>query len=112
MSAVCTLYRIRRPTPIPFAQADSTSRNITRFDIDLSDGVVLAKLILSHIPSLKRLTSLYQFCSEGELLLHNANNVIGAMKELGLEYSVSAKDITEPNAVGQYLSCEAIGNRR
>jgi hypothetical protein len=78
------------------------SKRIVNFDKDLSDGLVFSSLILSHVPTLKRLTSMYQFCTEKEHFQHNASNIIGAISDLGLEYNITVKDILEPNPCGKY----------
>jgi hypothetical protein len=81
----------------------NSARRVTNFDKDLSDGVVLSSLILSHVPTMKRLTTVYQECSEKEHFYHNASNVIGSIKDIGLDYNINVKDILEPNPCGIYL---------
>lgn len=81
------------------------SKKVTNFDKDLVDSLVIANLILAHIPNVKRLTTMYQFCTEKDHYQHNANNVIGAMKDIGLEYSITVKDILEPNPCGKLKIC-------
>ena len=80
---------------------EGNNRRINNFDKDLSDGLVFATLILSHIPTVKRLTTMYQFCTEKEHYQHNANNIVGAIKDLGFDYNVTIKDILEPNPCGK-----------
>ena len=74
---------------------------VTNFDKDLTDGLVFSSVILSHVPTVKRLTTMYTFCSEKDHFQANANNVIGALKDLGLECNLSVKDILEPNPCGK-----------
>lgn len=79
---------------------DASNRRITNFDSDLKDGLVLASLILSHVPSVKRLTTIFWVTSEPEHYQRNAGNVIGAMKDLGLDYEITPNDIINPNPCG------------
>jgi hypothetical protein len=84
------------------------AKKVVNFDKDLVDSLVIANLILAHVPNVKRLTTMYQFCTEKEHFQHNANNVVGAIKDIGLEYSITVKDILEPNPCGKNLNLEKV----
>ncbi|PRP78761.1 hypothetical protein PROFUN_00934 [Planoprotostelium fungivorum] len=79
------------------------SPRVVNFDRDFRDGLIFSSLLLSHCPQIKRLTSMYQFCSLPEHFEHNASHIVNAVKDLGLDYPITPKDILSPNPVVMLL---------
>mmetsp|Transcript_76352 Transcript_76352/g.221693 ORF Transcript_76352/g.221693 Transcript_76352/m.221693 type:complete len:2886 (+) Transcript_76352:129-8786(+) len=68
-------------------------RKVVRFDTDLEDSVVLAVVILSHIPNCQAVQNLRCPCTEFNHYEENASRIIAALQEIGLSYPIEFGDI-------------------
>ncbi len=69
------------------------ARRVINFQTDCSDGLVLAAVLLSHVPTLKSLTAMHLTPATEEQHFENASKVIAAIKEVGLHITLTETDI-------------------
>ena len=72
----------------------ASTRHLTNFDQDLSDGCVVAALIQSHIGPLPSLSKVKQTPTTDEHRRNNVEKVITALTEIGLPTFLTQKDLT------------------
>lgn len=60
-------------------------KNITNFDADLHDGLVIAALIKSHYGNAKNVKEMKPVCYSEEQVIFNAKKVIEAVSDIGLQ---------------------------
>ncbi|OON14371.1 hypothetical protein X801_09840, partial [Opisthorchis viverrini] len=82
-------------------------RLIGNFDTDFSDGVVLACLIGSYVPSLipDYISKVYTQPKTDEQRLHNAIQIITALDTICLDYGLLPSDIINPHPLEILLLC-------
>ena len=83
------------------AMAPPVPKRVTNFDVDLRDGTVLCALLQSHLPALgSQGRPLYGYARNPETEEHirqNAERIVAAMRDLGLELPLSpARICTKP----------------
>eukprot|EP00052_Salpingoeca_macrocollata_P027279 m.258540 g.258540 ORF g.258540 m.258540 type:complete len:1892 (-) comp22721_c0_seq5:19-5694(-) len=71
---------------------------VENFGDDLADGVVLASVLASHVPTLAptHFASMFPSPTDSSQRLHNALRVIAAMQDIGLEMPLVPEDICTP----------------
>jgi len=72
------------------------ARVITGFDHDLKDGIVLATLIQSHVPSCQAVAMMKYPCTAPDHYSDNSQKIVAALQEFGLQYPITATDISSP----------------
>ncbi|XP_047432995.1 cilia and flagella-associated protein 47-like isoform X3 [Mugil cephalus] len=84
-----------------------SDRWIVNFDLDLTDGVVLAALLAAHCPYLIRshFRRMYTRASSLEQILHNNIIVAQALTVLGLNINIQPIDLSDPNPVQMLILC-------
>jgi len=83
---------------------------LSNFDEDLYDCRVFASVLTSHVPSLTEKVALVKKTKDKQERLANAQAVIEAMKELGLDYTPSPKDLISAPARDLVLFCTYLFN--
>jgi len=71
-------------------------KKVSRFDADLEDGIVLATVIQSHVPSCEAVSAMRFPCTSVEHYEENAVHIIAALKDIGLSFPIQASDINAP----------------
>ncbi|XP_041834411.1 cilia- and flagella-associated protein 47-like [Melanotaenia boesemani] len=84
-----------------------SSRWIVNFDLDLTDGLVLAALLAAYCPYLIRshFQRMYTTTNSLEQILHNNIIVVQALTELRLNIDVQPTDLSDPNPVQMLVLC-------
>ncbi|XP_051799231.1 cilia- and flagella-associated protein 47 isoform X2 [Acanthochromis polyacanthus] len=84
-----------------------SARWIVNFDLDLTDGLVLAALLAAYCPYLIRshFRRMYTTTSSLEQILHNNIIVTQALTTLGLNINVQPTDLSDPNPVQMLILC-------
>ncbi|XP_035984268.1 cilia- and flagella-associated protein 47 isoform X2 [Fundulus heteroclitus] len=84
-----------------------SSRWIVNFDLDLTDGLVLAAVMAAHCPYLIRshFQRMYTSPSSLEQILHNNVIVVQALTLLGLNINIKPTDLCNANAVQLLVLC-------
>ena len=87
--------------------APTDPRNLVNLTTDLADGSVLCHLMMSHIPSLaEQGRPLFGFVRKPSQEVHeesNANKIIAALAELGLDIKMDPKALRSPDAPSSLL---------
>jgi hypothetical protein len=81
------------------------ARRITNFDSHLADGLVLAAVMLSHVPGISKLQHMNQDPRSREQREANAKKLIVALLELGIQYPLHASSIALPVGRDLLLLC-------
>ena len=82
-------------------EVEGTIKRFANFDVDLSDGSALCNVILSHIPTLmlpgRALAGVHQSPETLEECESNVRKAMDALRELGLDFSMDAMAVLEPD---------------
>eukprot|EP00056_Hartaetosiga_gracilis_P001206 m.43212 g.43212 ORF g.43212 m.43212 type:complete len:2618 (-) comp10540_c0_seq10:1948-9801(-) len=75
-----------------------TQSRVTNFEEDFRDGLVLADLILAHVPELEDNlgNSMFPVCNNETKFYHNAISIVRALKHLKIYLNIDVQDIVEP----------------
>ncbi|XP_028275748.1 cilia- and flagella-associated protein 47-like [Parambassis ranga] len=105
-------YQKMRETAFGAGGAPS-ARWIVNFDLDLTDGLVLAALLAAHCPYLieSHFQRMYTTTNSLEQSLHNNIIVAQVLTTLGLNINVQPTDLTDPNAVQMLILCVHLHER-
>uniref|UniRef100_A0AAQ5ZD21 Calponin-homology (CH) domain-containing protein n=1 Tax=Amphiprion ocellaris TaxID=80972 RepID=A0AAQ5ZD21_AMPOC len=84
-----------------------SARWIVNFDLDLTDGLVLAALLTAYCPYLIRshFQRMYTTTSSLEQILHNNIIITQALTALGLNINMQPTDLSDPNPVQMLILC-------
>ncbi|CAJ1087521.1 cilia- and flagella-associated protein 47-like isoform X1 [Xyrichtys novacula] len=84
-----------------------SARWILNFDLDLTDGLVLAALLAAYCPFLiySHFRRMYTSTRSLEQILHNNIIVVKALTALGLNMDVQPTDLSDPNPVQMLMLC-------
>ncbi|KAL3045754.1 hypothetical protein OYC64_013917 [Pagothenia borchgrevinki] len=83
-----------------------SARWIVNFDLDLTDGLVLAALLAAYCPFLiSSLRRMYTTTNSLEHILHNNIIVAQALTALSLNLDVQPTDLSDPNPVQMLILC-------
>ncbi|KAJ4924235.1 hypothetical protein JOQ06_000475, partial [Pogonophryne albipinna] len=83
-----------------------SARWIVNFDLDLTDGLVLAALLAAYCPFLiSSLRRMYTTTNSLEQILHNNIIVAQALTALSLNLDVQPTDFSDPNPVQMLILC-------
>ncbi|XP_041638088.1 cilia- and flagella-associated protein 47-like isoform X2 [Cheilinus undulatus] len=84
-----------------------SARWIVNFDLDLTDGLVLAALLSSYCPYLicSHFRRMYTTTSSLEQIIHNNIIIVQALNAMGLNMDVQPTDLLEPNPVQMLMLC-------
>ncbi|KAI9525961.1 hypothetical protein NQZ68_002509, partial [Dissostichus eleginoides] len=83
-----------------------SARWIVNFDLDLTDGLVLAALLAAYCPFLiSSLQRMYTTINSLEQILHNNIIVAQALTALSLNLDVQPTDLSDPNPVQMLILC-------
>ncbi|KAM6957968.1 LOW QUALITY PROTEIN: cilia and flagella-associated protein 47-like [Tautogolabrus adspersus] len=84
-----------------------SARWIVNFDLDLTDGLVLAALLASYCPYLicSHFRRMYTMTSSLEQILHNNIIVVQALTALRLNLDIQPTDLSDPNPVQMLMLC-------
>ncbi|XP_074521086.1 cilia- and flagella-associated protein 47-like [Halichoeres trimaculatus] len=96
-----TRERVWRTGNVPSA------RWIMNFDLDLTDGLVLAALLASYCPYLicSHFRRMYTTTSSLEQIFHNNIIVVKALTVLKLNMDIQPTDLSDPNPVQMLMLC-------
>ncbi|XP_068446525.1 cilia- and flagella-associated protein 47-like isoform X2 [Clinocottus analis] len=99
-------YQSMRKTVWGTGSAPS-ARWIVNFDLDLTDGLVLAAVLAAHCPYLIRshFQRMYSTTGSLEQILHNNIIVAQVLTALGLNIDVQPTDLSDPNPVQMVILC-------
>ncbi|KAF8567945.1 hypothetical protein P879_04446 [Paragonimus westermani] len=88
-------------------KSEPPGRLIINFDLDFSDGLVLACLIGLYVPSVipHYISQMYTEPLTREHCLHNAILLVQALKIIHMDFDIRPTDITNPHPVGMLLFC-------
>nr|XP_019960026.1 PREDICTED: cilia- and flagella-associated protein 47 isoform X1 [Paralichthys olivaceus] len=86
---------------------DPSARWIVNFDLDLTDGLVLAALLAAYCPYLvcSRFRRMYTTPSSLEQILHNNIIVVQSLTALSLNINIQPTDLSDPNPVQMLMLC-------
>ncbi|XP_028326986.1 cilia- and flagella-associated protein 47-like isoform X3 [Gouania willdenowi] len=89
------------------------ARWIVNFDLDLTDGLVLAALLAAYCPYLieSHFQRMYTTASSLEKILHNNIIVTQALTALGLNINIQPTDLSDPNPVQILILCAHLYER-
>ncbi|XP_034533198.1 cilia- and flagella-associated protein 47-like isoform X2 [Notolabrus celidotus] len=84
-----------------------SARWIMNFDLDLTDGLVLAALLAAYCPYLicSHFRRMYTTTSNLEQILHNNIILVKALTALSLNLDVQPTDLSDPNPVQMLMLC-------
>eukprot|EP00727_Mastigamoeba_balamuthi_P000882 m51a1_g10791 hypothetical protein (2740) ;mRNA; f:28150-37480 len=83
---------------VHYKKVNNADINLSNFAADFGDFTIISSALLSHVPTLTRLRSVQRATQQTrEALLQNVNTVLGAMKEIGLDYSIRPSDVLDPD---------------
>ncbi|KAM9836041.1 cilia and flagella-associated protein 47-like [Aulostomus maculatus] len=84
-----------------------SARWIVNFDLDLTDGLVLAAVLAAYCPYLVcvHLQRMYITTRSLEQILHNNIIVVQALTSLSLNIDIQPTDLSDPNAVQMLMLC-------
>ncbi|XP_030010449.1 cilia- and flagella-associated protein 47-like [Sphaeramia orbicularis] len=84
-----------------------SARWIVNFDLDLTDGLVLAALLAAYCPYLicSHFKRMYTRTSSLEQILHNNIIVVQALTTLCLNIDIHPTDLSDPNPVQMLMLC-------
>ncbi|XP_071320696.1 cilia- and flagella-associated protein 47-like isoform X2 [Trachinotus anak] len=84
-----------------------SARWIVNFDLDLTDGLVLAALIAAYCPYLicSHFRRMYTAASSLEQILHNNIIVVQCLTALSLNMDIQPTDLSDPNPVQMLMLC-------
>jgi len=68
-------------------------RNVVDFQSSLCDGLVIAGVMSSHMPTLASISNMRTHIASTEDCQYNANKILAALKELGLNYSITSTQL-------------------
>ncbi|KAF3706395.1 Cilia- and flagella-associated protein 47 [Channa argus] len=90
-----------------------STRWIVNFDLDLTDGLVLATLVAGYCPHLinSHFRRMYTTTSNLEQILHNNIIVVQALTALSLNIDVQPTDLSDPNPVQMLMLCVHLNER-
>ncbi|KAF7255130.1 hypothetical protein EG68_07950 [Paragonimus skrjabini miyazakii] len=88
-------------------KTEPPSRLIINFDLDFSDGLVLACLVGLYVPSVisQYISQMYTEPLTSEHCLHNAILLVQALKAIHMDFDIRPTDITNPHPVAMLLFC-------
>lgn len=78
-------------------------RQVTNFDSDLSDSVVLSVVIQSHVPNCQAVQQMRYPCTAMEHYEENAGLIIAALSEIGLAFPIQVSDIASAQSKDMLL---------
>ncbi|XP_026220063.1 cilia- and flagella-associated protein 47 isoform X2 [Anabas testudineus] len=106
LSWLNTHYQSMRET-IWDAGSIPSARWIVNFDLDLTDGLVLAALLAAYCPYLihSHFRRMYTTTSSLEQILHNNIVVVQALTDLSLNIDIQPTDLSDPNPVQMLMLC-------
>jgi hypothetical protein len=78
-------------------------RQVTNFDSDLSDSVVLSVVIQSHVPNCQAVQQMRYPCTALEHYEENAGLIIAALSEIGLAFPIQVSDIASAQSKDMLL---------
>ncbi|XP_047187260.1 cilia and flagella-associated protein 47-like isoform X2 [Scophthalmus maximus] len=84
-----------------------SARWIVNFDLDLTDGLVLAALLAAYCPYLicSHFRRMYTAPSSLEQILHNNIVVVRSLTALSLNMDIQPTDLSDPNPVQMLMLC-------
>lgn len=88
-----------------WSHQEPSTRWIVNFDVDLTDSLVLAACIGAYCPFVvdHLLSRMYMIADSAEKCFHNALILVDACRRIGLDYDLTALDITDPNSISMVL---------
>ncbi|XP_056226909.1 cilia and flagella-associated protein 47-like [Seriola aureovittata] len=84
-----------------------SARWIVNFDLDLTDGLVLAALLAAYCPYLicSHFRRMYTAASSLEQILHNNIIMVQSLTALSLNIDIQPTDLSDPNPVQMLMLC-------